>query len=143
MPCIVLTSRTARLNCSFFNIRSQYKSCKFTSGLSKSDFHTLSLRVRFFRIAPLVTCDVLFIFLFADFCDNLDKLDLIAETVSQYNKDLVTWSSWKASSLSSFGVKHLANCHSLQELDFGWCLILSDPGDCLERIALGCKDLRR
>lgn len=31
----------------------------------------------------------------------------------------------------------------LQELDFGCCLLLSDPGNCLERIALGCKDLRR
>lgn len=68
---------------------------------------------------------------------------MVAETVSQYNRQLITWSSWKTSSISAVGVKYLAACHNLRELDLGWCLILSDPGDCLKKIALGCKDLRR
>lgn len=56
----------------------------------------------------------------------------------------MTWSSWKAASLTAFGIKHLANnCHNLKELDFGWCLFQSDPADCLEKIAFGCKNLRR
>lgn len=73
----------------------------------------------------------------------MKKLDQIAETVATYNRKLNSWSSWKTHSLSSEGVAYLARCSHLIELDVGWCFILNEPGDCLERIALGCKDLRR
>lgn len=78
-----------------------------------------------------------------DLCENLERLDQVAETVAEFNRNLVSWSSWKTSSITSIGVKYLTNCPYLRELDLGWCLILSDPGDCLESIAAGCKDLRR
>ncbi|XP_018329735.1 F-box/LRR-repeat protein 4 isoform X2 [Agrilus planipennis] len=81
--------------------------------------------------------------LIIDFCSDLERLDQVTKVASQYNKNLITWSSWKTQSLTSVGVTNLARCNLLKELDLGWCLLLSDPGDCLERIAHGCKDLRR
>ncbi|KAK5640888.1 hypothetical protein RI129_009435 [Pyrocoelia pectoralis] len=78
-----------------------------------------------------------------DLCELLERLDEVTEIVSIYNPNLITWSSWKTYSITSEGVKFLAQCSSLRELDLGWCLLLNDPGNCLERIATGCKDLRR
>ncbi|KAJ8956651.1 hypothetical protein NQ318_014005 [Aromia moschata] len=78
-----------------------------------------------------------------DLCENLVRLDQIVEVVEKYNKNLTTWSSWKTSSLTAEGAKHFANCPHLKELDLGWCLINTDPGNCLERIASGCRQLKR
>ncbi|GJQ85449.1 putative F-box LRR-repeat protein [Trypoxylus dichotomus] len=78
-----------------------------------------------------------------DMCNNLRRLDNITEVVSQYNRNLVTWSSWKIERMTAVGVRNLAKCSRLRELDLGWCFISSDPEDCLEHIAQGCKDLRR
>ncbi|KAI4457269.1 f-box/tpr repeat protein pof3 [Holotrichia oblita] len=78
-----------------------------------------------------------------DMCSNLKRLDSITEIVSQYNRNLVTWSSWKIERMTAIGVRNLAKCNRLRELDLGWCFISSDPEDCLEHIAQGCKDLRR
>lgn len=76
-------------------------------------------------------------------CSNLKRLDNITEIVSQCNRNLVTWSSWKIERMTAIGVRNLAKCNRLRELDLGWCFISSDPEDCLEHIAQGCKDLRR
>ncbi|KAK4874419.1 hypothetical protein RN001_013779 [Aquatica leii] len=81
--------------------------------------------------------------LIIDFCDYLETLDQVAETVSMFNPYLVTWSSWKTLSFTSEGIGHLARCSYLRELDLGWCLILNEPANCIEKISLGCKDLRR
>ncbi|KAF5269624.1 hypothetical protein FQR65_LT05963 [Abscondita terminalis] len=81
--------------------------------------------------------------LIIDFCDYLEALDQVAETVSIYNPYLVCWSSWKTLSFTSEGIGHLAKCSSLRELDLGWCLILNEPANCLEKVSVGCKDLRR
>ncbi|KAF5302664.1 hypothetical protein FQA39_LY19055 [Lamprigera yunnana] len=82
-------------------------------------------------------------YLIIDFCEYLESLDEVTLVASLYNSQLVTWSSWKTHSLTAEGVCHLANCTSLKELDLGWCLILNEPGNCLERISHGCKDLTR
>ncbi|XP_018566119.1 F-box/LRR-repeat protein 4 [Anoplophora glabripennis] len=78
-----------------------------------------------------------------DLCENLFFLDQVVETVVNYNKNLVTWSSWKTLSLTADGVKLFRECRDLRELDLGWCLINKDPGDCLEHVADGCKQLKR
>lgn len=79
----------------------------------------------------------------SDLCENLFFLDQVVETVVNYNKNLVTWSSWKTLSLTADGVKLFKECRDLKELDLGWCLINKDPGDCLEHVANGCKQLKR
>lgn len=80
---------------------------------------------------------------FLDLCENLFFLDQVVETVVNYNKKLVAWSSWKTLSLTADGVKSFRECRDLKELDLGWCLINKDPGDCLEQVASGCKQLKR
>lgn len=81
--------------------------------------------------------------IFSDLCDKLIELDLITETIALYNRKLRTFSCWKIQSLTAEGIKSLAKCSELRELDLGWCLILSDPGDCLAHIAQGCPNLTR
>uniref|UniRef100_A0A1Y1LT99 F-box domain-containing protein n=3 Tax=Photinus pyralis TaxID=7054 RepID=A0A1Y1LT99_PHOPY len=78
-----------------------------------------------------------------DLCELLERLDEVTEVISVFNPNLVMWSSWKTHSITSDGVKFLARCSSLRELDLGWCLLLNDPGNSLERIASNCKHLRR
>lgn len=71
------------------------------------------------------------------------RLEVVAEVVATYNKEIVTWSSWKTHSMTSLGVMYLARCKNLRELDLGWCLVLSHPDHCLEKIAQGCPNLKR
>lgn len=71
------------------------------------------------------------------------ELDLITETLAAYNRKLRTFSCWKTHTLSAEGIKSLSKCSDLRELDLGWCLVLSDPGDCLTHIAQGCPNLTR
>ncbi|KAJ8923007.1 hypothetical protein NQ315_001555 [Exocentrus adspersus] len=81
--------------------------------------------------------------LVTDLCENLFFLDQVVETAVTYNKSLVSWSSWKTLSLTADGVRMFRECTNLKELDLGWCLINKDPGDCLEQVAGGCKQLKR
>lgn len=80
---------------------------------------------------------------YLDLCEHLNRLDNVCDTLVQYNPNLVTWSSWKTRSLTFEGAKCFGKCPNLTELDLGWCLIGTDPGDCLEKIAFGCRLLRR
>lgn len=67
----------------------------------------------------------------------------MCDILVKYNPNLITWSSWKTKSLTYEGVKCFKNCPYLKELDLGWCLLSTDPGDCLEKIANGCRNLTR
>ncbi|KAJ8968519.1 hypothetical protein NQ317_004395 [Molorchus minor] len=78
-----------------------------------------------------------------DLCENLMALDQVAEVVEKHNKFLTTWSSWKVVTFTSEGIKNFGKCPYLTELDLGWCLMSTDPGDCLEIIADGCRQLKR
>lgn len=79
----------------------------------------------------------------SDLCEKLVNLDQVVATVTEYNNNLRTWSSWKTCSLTAEGVRHFGKCPNIHELDLGWCLIYKDPGDCLTRIAEGCPQLKR
>ncbi|XP_060530492.1 F-box/LRR-repeat protein 4 [Cylas formicarius] len=81
--------------------------------------------------------------LILDLCEHLVQLDHVIEVVVKYAKNLKTWSSWKTVSFTSEGLKNFQYLSNLEELDLGWCLISSDPGNCLLEIASGCKKLRR
>lgn len=63
--------------------------------------------------------------------------------LATYNKNIRTFSCWKGHSLTAEGIKHIAKCSNLRELDVGWCLIINDPGDCLTHLAQGCPKLTK
>lgn len=79
----------------------------------------------------------------SDLCENLSRLDDVVETVVEFNKNLLTWSSWKTLSLTADGVRSFGCCPNLVELDLGWCLVTKDPGNCLKFVAEGCPKLER
>ena len=79
----------------------------------------------------------------SDLCNSIRLLDPVTATVSQYNRELRTWSSWKTCMLTPGGVRALSTCPHLQTVDLGWCLLQFQPEDCLERLAVGCKNLKR
>lgn len=88
-------------------------------------------------------CGPVCLIVITDFCESIERLDQIVETVANFNKNLRTWSSFKITTLTSSGVLHFARCANLRELDLGWCFLLSHPGECLEKIAANCKHLKR
>lgn len=70
-------------------------------------------------------------------------MDEVTKTISVYNKQLVSLSTWQNPSLTTNGVAHLALCSNLRELDVGWCLMLSEAGNSLELISRSCCNLRK
>lgn len=54
------------------------------------------------------------------FCNVSVNMDQIALQISKYNRNLVTLDMWKTHSLTSLGIRALAECTYLQEVDFGW-----------------------
>ncbi|KAK9885275.1 hypothetical protein WA026_010772 [Henosepilachna vigintioctopunctata] len=94
-------------------------------------------------LLPLLKSNPNLKYLNLDFCDDIENLDDVIEVVVQHNKKLTGWSSWKARRLSSKGVSLLGHCYNLEDLDLGWGLHMSPPEHALEKIAMGCKGLRR
>uniref|UniRef100_A0A1B6DHT4 F-box domain-containing protein n=1 Tax=Clastoptera arizonana TaxID=38151 RepID=A0A1B6DHT4_9HEMI len=76
-------------------------------------------------------------------CKCVSSMDEVAQALGQYNPELVTADFWKTYSLTPVGVRALSNCNKLEEIDFGWCLGVSVPGDCLNALAIGCPRLRK
>jgi F-box/leucine-rich repeat protein 4 len=67
----------------------------------------------------------------------------VVETATIFNKNLITWSSFKATTLTHTGGMLFARFTKLRELDLGWCFLLTHPGDSMMIIADGCRDLKR
>jgi F-box/leucine-rich repeat protein 4 len=78
-----------------------------------------------------------------DFCEHVELLDQVVETATIFNKNLITWSSFKATTLTHTGGMLFARFTKLRELDLGWCFLLTHPGDSMMIIADGCRDLKR
>ncbi|XP_049860890.1 F-box/LRR-repeat protein 4 isoform X1 [Schistocerca gregaria] len=76
-------------------------------------------------------------------CVHVEDMDKIAAILGEYNKDLISVDFWKATSLTSVGMKALSQCHKLEEVDFGWCLGFGTPGDSLHALAKGCPRLKK
>lgn len=70
------------------------------------------------------------------------ELDDIVETLSVTNQQLITWSSKSIPSLTEFGARHFSSCSDLMNLNLKGCVV-SDPGNCLREIALGCPKLEK
>ncbi|KAK9501330.1 hypothetical protein O3M35_012066 [Rhynocoris fuscipes] len=76
-------------------------------------------------------------------CVHVASMDEVAHALGTYNRELISVDFWKTYSLTPVGVKALANCSKLEEVDFGWCLGVSIPGDSMVALANGCKGLRK
>ncbi|XP_019868100.2 F-box/LRR-repeat protein 4 isoform X2 [Aethina tumida] len=81
--------------------------------------------------------------LIIDLCKDLRRLDHVVAVAAQHNKQLESWSSWKCESMTYEGARSFGQLHQLTDLDLGWCLLTTHPGDCLHEIAKGCPKLRR
>ncbi|KAK7601643.1 hypothetical protein V9T40_009084 [Parthenolecanium corni] len=76
-------------------------------------------------------------------CRAISTMDGIAEVLGTYNKKLISVDFWKTYSLTPKGIKYLSQCNLLEEIDIGWCLGVSIPGDCFLALAMGCPRLRK
>ncbi|KAL1137854.1 hypothetical protein AAG570_009550 [Ranatra chinensis] len=76
-------------------------------------------------------------------CVRVSSMDEVAQALGSYNKELVSVDFWKTHSLTPVGVKALSQCSKLEEVDLGWCLGLSIPGDCMTALAVGCPKLQK
>ncbi|XP_014242278.1 F-box/LRR-repeat protein 4 [Cimex lectularius] len=76
-------------------------------------------------------------------CVRVSAMDEVAHSLGTYNRQLISVDFWKTYSLTPSGVKSLANCSQLEEIDLGWCLGVSIPGECLTALAAGCPKLRK
>ncbi|KAI5710290.1 hypothetical protein M8J75_007379 [Diaphorina citri] len=76
-------------------------------------------------------------------CVKVSSMDEVAQALGEYNPHLISVDFWKTYSLTPVGVRAIAKCRKLQEVDFGWCLGVSIPGDCLSLLASSCPELRK
>ncbi|XP_054288898.1 F-box/LRR-repeat protein 4 [Macrosteles quadrilineatus] len=76
-------------------------------------------------------------------CVRVSSMDEVAQALGTYNLQLVTVDFWKTYSLTPVGVRAISRCSMLEEVDFGWCLGVSVPGDCLTALAVGCPRLQK
>ncbi|XP_046677806.1 F-box/LRR-repeat protein 4-like [Homalodisca vitripennis] len=76
-------------------------------------------------------------------CVRVSSMDEVAQALGNYNPQLVTVDFWKTYSLTPVGVRAISKCSMLEEVDFGWCLGVSVPGDCLNALAVGCPRLQK
>lgn len=74
----------------------------------------------------------------------LMNMDEIAVQISMTNKEMVSLDFWKSQSLTNQGLRALAECHDLEEVDFGWCLREdTPPTDSLLFFLRGCPKLKK
>lgn len=72
------------------------------------------------------------------------SMDEVALQLAECNPRLVSVDMWKSHFLSSVGLKALARCAHLEEVDFGWCLRTEAfPGDGLKALLQGCRKMRK
>ncbi|XP_075237564.1 F box and leucine-rich-repeat gene 4 [Lycorma delicatula] len=76
-------------------------------------------------------------------CVRVSSMDEVAHALGTYNRELRTVDFWKTYSLTPVGVRALSQCSQLEEVDFGWCLGVSIPGDCMTALAKGCPKLKK
>ncbi|XP_037931475.1 F-box/LRR-repeat protein 4-like, partial [Teleopsis dalmanni] len=77
------------------------------------------------------------------FCGVNVSMDVVAEQIATYNKQLISLDMWKSHYLSAVGLQALSNCHDLEEVDFGWCLREASLGDSLQNFIKSCPKLKK
>lgn len=76
-------------------------------------------------------------------CKKIESMDHIAYVLSKSNRQLVSVDFWKSYTLSPSGLRHLMALKQLEEIDLGWCLGLSIPGDSLLDLVKSCPKLKK
>ncbi|XP_050666686.1 F-box/LRR-repeat protein 4 isoform X2 [Leptidea sinapis] len=70
-------------------------------------------------------------------CKMISMMDSIALVLGAYCRELVSVDFWKSFSLTGLGLRALANCTKLQEIDVGWCLQAGSSGEWLRAVTRG------
>lgn len=71
-------------------------------------------------------------------------MDQVALFIGKYNKQMVSIDMWKSHSLTAKGINALAECHNLEEVDFGWCMREeASPGESLRLLVKSCPKLKK
>uniref|UniRef100_A0A336LTK7 CSON000981 protein n=1 Tax=Culicoides sonorensis TaxID=179676 RepID=A0A336LTK7_CULSO len=74
----------------------------------------------------------------------LINMDEVAVQISISNKQIISLDFWKSQSLTNLGLRALAECHNLEEVDFGWCLRDDiPPTESLLAFFKGCPKLKK
>ncbi|XP_077293273.1 F box and leucine-rich-repeat gene 4 isoform X2 [Arctopsyche grandis] len=76
-------------------------------------------------------------------CVYLTSMDEVAIEIGQNCPDLISIDLWKNYSLTPTGIKALAKCTKLEEVDFGWCLQAAVSGDWVVELAKSCPNLKK
>lgn len=72
------------------------------------------------------------------------NMDEVAQTLAQYNHEIISVDFWKSHSFNSVGLMALATCTDLEEVDFGWCLREEQPPtEALRLFLTGCPKLKK
>lgn len=72
------------------------------------------------------------------------SMDEVAVQIATCNPKIVSIDMWKSHFLSSAGLKALASCEHLEEVDFGWCLRTEAfPGEGLKTLLQGCRKMKK
>ncbi|XP_060861011.1 F-box/LRR-repeat protein 4 [Metopolophium dirhodum] len=76
-------------------------------------------------------------------CKRIESMDNVAYELSTWNKQLVSVDFWKSYTLSPTGLRYLTVLKQLEEIDLGWCLAMSIPGDSLLDLVKSCPKLKK
>ncbi|GIY51607.1 hypothetical protein CEXT_628541 [Caerostris extrusa] len=77
-------------------------------------------------------------------CSNINGLNEVINAISKYLKhSLKTLDLWRATNVSCRGVKDLAECINLVELDLGWCYQIDPSCGCIRQLVTHCPKLKK
>lgn len=77
-------------------------------------------------------------------CTNVGMFDEVARSISKYLKNIKTLDFWRGVSLTCLGIYELAeHCHSLVELDLGWCHKIDANCGCLRQLISHNRNLKK
>ncbi|XP_048478464.1 F-box/LRR-repeat protein 4 [Plutella xylostella] len=69
-------------------------------------------------------------------CKMIESMDDVATALSLHCPGLVSVDFWKSYSLSGAGLRALARCRGLREVDVGWCINAGGSGDWISHLNL-------
>ncbi|GIY87414.1 hypothetical protein CDAR_320621 [Caerostris darwini] len=77
-------------------------------------------------------------------CSNINGINEVINAISKYLKhSLKTLDLWRATNVSCRGVKDLAECINLVELDLGWCYQIDPSCGCIRQLVTHCPKLKK
>ncbi|XP_050540575.1 F-box/LRR-repeat protein 4 [Daktulosphaira vitifoliae] len=109
--------------------------------IERFDFYRTNITVK--ALESILCCTPYLKHINLGSCKKIETMDRVAFTLAFWNTDLVSVDFWKSYTLSPSGLRYLTACSKLEEIDLGWCLGLSIPGDSLVSLAKACPSLKK